>query len=131
MTTGRKAYPGKPLDIMVSHGIGVEHGAAEIANVLVNGKRLGEIMESMRTPNKHDIRPETKYREAFSIAVATVRLGLGSPEIERISVERARLACRKVGVQKARDPHVAAHNRAHCEPAARRRADPLGMGFGQ
>jgi hypothetical protein len=39
-------------------------------------------MESMRTPNKYDIRPETKYREAFSIAVAAVRLGLKNPEIK-------------------------------------------------
>ncbi len=77
---GRKAYPGSPLDLMVSHGIGVDHGAAEIANVLVNGRRLGEIMESMRTPNKHDIRPETKYREAFSIAVAAVQMVVNPPD---------------------------------------------------
>jgi hypothetical protein len=72
------------MDLMVSHGIGVEHGAADIANVLVNGKRLGEVAESMRTPNKYDIRPETKYREAFSIAVAALRLGLKNPEIETL-----------------------------------------------
>jgi hypothetical protein len=79
---GRKAYPSTPLDLMVSHGIGIKHGVADIANVLINGKRLGEIIESARTPNKYEIRPETKYREGFSIAVAAVRLGLKDAEID-------------------------------------------------
>lgn len=72
---------------MVSHGIGVAYGSAELANVLVNGKRLGEIVESKRTPDKHDIRPETKFREAFSIAVAAVRLKLKNPRIETKNAE--------------------------------------------
>jgi len=82
VTTGRKAYPGSPLDQIVGRGIGTDLGSGALTEVVVDGKRLGEIADSLRTPKPMEVRPETKYREIFAAAVATVRLGLTGVEIE-------------------------------------------------
>jgi hypothetical protein len=77
----RKAYTGSPVDSAVAKGIGVDFGSREIAEVTVDGRRLGEIQESLRTPDQFEVRPETKYREAFAAAVAIVKLGLDGAEL--------------------------------------------------
>lgn len=77
----RKAYTGSPVDSAVAKGIGVDLGSREIADVLVDGRRLGEIRESLRTPDRFEVRPETKYREVFAVAAAIVRLGLDGAEL--------------------------------------------------
>ena len=79
--SGRKAYHGASLDTMVSRGIGVEHGAADIADVIVDGQRFGEITDAKRTADKYDIRPETKYRETHAIALVVLQLRLKNVEI--------------------------------------------------
>ena len=77
----RKAYTGSPVDSAVAKGIGVDLGSREIADVIVDGRRLGELQESLRTPNPFEVRPETKYREVFAAAVAIVMLGLDGAEL--------------------------------------------------
>lgn len=77
----RKGYSGSPVDSAVAKGIGVNLGSRELADVLVDGRRLGENRDSLRTPRSFEVRPETKYREVFAAAVAVVKLGLGGAEL--------------------------------------------------
>jgi hypothetical protein len=77
----RKAYSGSPVDSAVAKGIGVNFGSREIADVIVDCRRLGELRESLRTPDPFEVRPETKYREVFAAAVAIVKLRLDGAEL--------------------------------------------------
>ena len=78
----RKAYPSGSVDQAVEKGVGINYGSSALADVLVDGRRLGELEELLRTPKPFEVRPETKYREAFAAAVASVMLGLVGVELE-------------------------------------------------
>lgn len=107
----RKAYTGSPVDSAVAKGIGVNFGSREIADVIVDGRRLGEIEESLRTPEPFEVRPETKYREAFAAAAAIVKLGLVGAQLVTLKPDGSererpdllmRYAGREYGVEASR-----------------------------
>jgi hypothetical protein len=116
----RKAYTGSPVDSAVAKGIGVNFGSREIADVLVDGRRLGEIEESLRTPDAFEVRPETKYREVFAAAVAIVKLSLEGAELVTLKLDGSererpdllmRYAGREYGVEASRvEPSARARN---------------------
>lgn len=82
--SGRDAYPGTPIDQILASINPGDQRKQKIADVRINGKRLGEISDSLRTPQAFEVRPETKYREAFAGAVGAVEAGLEAVEISTV-----------------------------------------------
>jgi hypothetical protein len=81
---GRKAYAGTPAtEIIKRLGFGGPLMDA-LADVYLDGEQLIALRETLRTPNRFEMRAETKYREAFAAAVAfsaimgLKRLGISS-----------------------------------------------------
>jgi hypothetical protein len=52
-----------------------------VADAIVDGRRLGKITDSLRTPTRFEVRPEGKYGEVFAAAVALCLDGLSGVEL--------------------------------------------------
>lgn len=73
---GRKAYPSRPLDSYLTEADLVGELVECTRSATIDGHRLTAVEETHRTPDPLDVRPEAKYEEGFTAAVAACAMGL-------------------------------------------------------
>jgi hypothetical protein len=75
----RRAHPGASIDAFIARakevGLVPAPTWTEIAEVVVDGKRFGEITDTLYSDRRFEIRPEKKHRETFALAAAVVLSG--------------------------------------------------------
>lgn len=84
-SSARRAYPGTPATEVIER-LGFSGPLMDaLADVHLDGQQLIAVRETLRTPNRFEMRAETKYREAFAAAVAfSAIMGFKGSEISSI-----------------------------------------------
>lgn len=110
----RQAHPGASIDSFIARAVEVRltvpPALIEVANILVDGWRSGEISDTLYSDRAFEIRLEKKYRETFAVAVAAV-LSNRHASIETVTADGegrerpdllVRIAEREIGVEHTR-----------------------------